>query len=50
MTDEEVGAGEPDVGFDAGAAGCQGFVEGDLTPVVVVRVAGDGGDVLAEVG
>ena len=50
MADEEVVACEPDVGFDACAAGCEGFVEGDSAPVVVVGMARDRGDVLAEVG
>jgi len=48
VADEEVGAGEPDVGFGAGAAGGEGFVEGDLAPVVVVGVAGDWSDALGD--
>lgn len=48
MADEESGGAVPDVGFDARAAGGEGGVEGDVPPVVVVRVAGDGRNVTAE--
>ncbi|KAI4198045.1 MAG: hypothetical protein LQ348_002077, partial [Seirophora lacunosa] len=53
VADEEVVGGVgvgPDVGFDAGAAGGEGVVEGYAAPVVVVRMAGNGLDVAAEVG
>ena len=40
---------EPDVRFDADAAGAEGGVERDEAPVVVVAVAGDGLDVAGEV-
>lgn len=53
MTNEEVvGMAwvKPDVGFYTGAAGCEGVVQGDFAPVVVMGVAGNGFDVAAEGG
>lgn len=48
--DVEVGVVlEPDVGFEACAAGGKGRVDGGGAPVVVVGVAGFWGDVVAEV-
>lgn len=38
---------DPDVGFDARAAGGEGVEKGDGAQVVVVRMAGDGVDVAA---
>jgi hypothetical protein len=40
---------EPDVGFDACTAPVQSVVQGNAAPVVVVRVARDGRDVVGDV-
>ena len=53
MADVEFGVvsvvGEPDVGFDTGAAVVQGLVERDAPPVVVVAVAFQGDHVAGDV-
>ena len=50
MADVELVVDQPDVGFDADAAGFDGGEEGYSSPVVVVRVARYGKDVAGEVG
>lgn len=50
MTDKQfVVRLQPNVCFDADAACCEGFVEWDGSPVVIMRVAGLGNNVAAEV-
>lgn len=49
MADVEGAVVEPDVGLDADCACLQGGVEGDLAPVVVVRVL-DGMESACDVG
>lgn len=49
MPDVEVVVAQPDVCFDADAAGAQGSEERRTAPVVVVRVAWDREDAAEEV-
>lgn len=49
VADKEVLVEQPDVGFHAGAAPAESIVEWYTAPVVIVRVARDGSNILGDI-